>query len=211
MQFYVFLVESWVLCTPEQPKTASNLKVIQIALSYLHTWKVLEPSGSCLARRRRMASQIYGASQTVQAPLLTPYRTCARSTVMESTGTIHFLSIYFGSYPLTLTTFRFPFCAPPAPGAPAPTAAGPSVAFIPAFTVSIRTPVEIAGEYCETRLAKGGCGSGGTGSCRPEICLGWGAAGALALVVAGCFPLLDEVGTLICFSEDSETSLIVEL
>lgn len=73
--------------------------------------------------------------------------------------------------PLTLTTFLFPFCAPPgAPGGPgaAPILALASCAFIPALTVSISTPELMAGEYGETRLAKGGSGSGGMGKRLPE-------------------------------------------
>ena len=48
--------------------------------------------------------------------------------------------------PLTLTTFRLPFCIPGIPGALGVPPTGFSVAFMPAFTVSIRTPAEIAGE-----------------------------------------------------------------
>lgn len=54
----------------------------------------------------------------------------------------------YTNHPLTLTTFLFPFCAPAGiPGTPgtAP-AVGVSVAFIPALTVSMRTPVDMAGE-----------------------------------------------------------------
>lgn len=54
----------------------------------------------------------------------------------------------FVPYPLTLTTLRFPLAAPPgAPGAPgaAPMGLG-SDAFMPAFTVSMRTPDDIEGE-----------------------------------------------------------------
>ncbi|KAJ3495933.1 hypothetical protein NLJ89_g10553 [Agrocybe chaxingu] len=57
------------------------------------------------------------------------------------------------SYPLTRTTFLFPFAIPAGTFGAAP---GASVAFIPAFTVSTSTPVEIAGEYAETLLASGG-------------------------------------------------------
>jgi len=72
-----------------------------------------------------------------------------------------------------------------------------SVAFIPALTVSMRTPVERAGEYGDTREAKGGRGSGGTGSRRPLIFFLGGGAGAAAIgdldfVVAGALPLLDD-------------------
>lgn len=69
--------------------------------------------------------------------------------------------------------------------------AGFSAGFIPALTVSTRTPVEIVGEYGDTRLAKGGRGSGGMGSRRPPICLGCVAVGDFDLVAAGCFPLAD--------------------
>lgn len=98
-------------------------------------------------------------------------------------------------HPRTLTTFRFPFCIPPdAPGVgPAP-GIGLSVAFIPALTVSMSTPVEIAGEYCEIRLDRGGRGSGGTGTRRLPVCLGCGAAGDLDFVCAGCLPLLELIG-----------------
>jgi len=50
--------------------------------------------------------------------------------------------------PLILTTFLFPFAAPAGgtPGPPDPAAAEFSAAFIPALTVSIKTPVEMAGE-----------------------------------------------------------------
>ena len=53
---------------------------------------------------------------------------------------------YAHNQPLTLTTFRLPFCIPGIPGAPGGPPTGASVAFIPAFTVSMRTPAEIAGE-----------------------------------------------------------------
>jgi len=78
-------------------------------------------------------------------------------------------------YALTLTTFRLPFWEPAgAPnGVEPPGALGAlaSVAFIPAFTVSMSMPVESAGEYGDTREAKGGNGSGGTGNRLPPICL----------------------------------------
>jgi hypothetical protein len=48
----------------------------------------------------------------------------------------------------------------PGPAAPA---AAPSVAFIPALTVSIKTPLISAGEYGDMRSARGGCGAGGMG------------------------------------------------
>ena len=74
-------------------------------------------------------------------------------------------------HPLTLTTFLFPFPAAAVGGAPGPAPIAEfSVAFIPALTVSIKTPVEIAGEYVDTRLPKGGWGSGGTGNRRPPRC-----------------------------------------
>ncbi len=73
------------------------------------------------------------------------------------------------------------------PGA-APGGGVASCAFIPAFTVSIKTPVDIAGEYWETRLASGGWGSGGIGGRRPpRLVVGWG---DLDFVVAGCLPLV---------------------
>lgn len=73
-------------------------------------------------------------------------------------------------HPRTLTTFRFPFCtfAALAPGNnPA------SGLFIPALTASTRIPVEIAGEYADTRFVKGGRGSGGIGSRLPLFFFLW--------------------------------------
>lgn len=104
----------------------------------------------------------------------------------------------FHNHPLTRTTFLFPFCIPPpAPGAPgAAPAPAPSVAFIPAFTVSTSTPLLSAGEYGLTLLAKGGKGSGGIGNRRRPVCLPSsvvveGAVLCFALGVCGCLPLLD--------------------
>lgn len=54
---------------------------------------------------------------------------------------------------LTLTTFRFPFPPRLGPGPPAPP---PSVVLMPAFMVSIRIPVAMAGEYVDTRLFRAG-------------------------------------------------------
>ena len=72
------------------------------------------------------------------------------------------------------------------------------MAFIPALTVSISMPVEITGEYAETRFASGGCGSGGAGSLRPPACFVGGADAEAAGVVdlafaAGCLPFDDVV------------------
>ena len=75
-------------------------------------------------------------------------------------------------HPLTLITFLFPFPAAGgggAPPGPAPTAEF-SAAFIPAFTVSINTPDEIAGDNVDTRLLNGGLGIGGIGNRRPPRC-----------------------------------------
>lgn len=105
------------------------------------------------------------------------------------------------AHPLTLTTFLFPFCAPAIPGPPGPPT-GFSAAFMPAFTVSISTPVEIAGEYGDTRFARGGCGSGGIGRRRPPTCLDGRAAGDFDFVVAGCFPLLDNPTPAVAFVDD---------
>ena len=101
-------------------------------------------------------------------------------------------SLYMRDYPRTRITFRFPFCIPvPLPaGPPAPWF---SVVFIPAFTVSTKTPVLIAGEYGDTRLANGGSGSGGIGNWRPPDF--FGGSGSGDLVFAGCLPLLDELST----------------
>lgn len=68
---------------------------------------------------------------------------------------------------LTRTTFLFPLPAAPAPATPG---AAPS-AFIPAFTVSTRTPEGKAGEYMDMRLAGEGKGSGGLGRGR-LVCFG---------------------------------------
>ena len=89
-------------------------------------------------------------------------------------------------YPLTRTTFLFPFWAPLAAVAPPGTVPTLSCAFIPAFTVSINTPDGTAGEYAERRLANDGCGSGGTGKCRPRLCL----IEISVAFEAGCLPLL---------------------
>jgi len=40
---------------------------------------------------------------------------------------------------------------------------------MPAFIVSINTPETIAGEYGDSRLAKAGWGSGGTGNRQPGL------------------------------------------
>lgn len=99
---------------------------------------------------------------------------------------------------------------PGAPGAPGiPGVPGLlSVAFIPALTVSIRTPVERAGEYGDTREAKDGRGSGGTGSLRPpNFLLGWAAAiGDLDFVL----PLFDD-GTLAGVDEGDALTTEVEV
>jgi hypothetical protein len=65
---------------------------------------------------------------------------------------------------------------------------------MPAFTVSTNTPLASAGEYGDTRLARGGSGCGGAGS---RLAF-WGGKGALpvALNLTGCLPLLD-VGALV--------------
>jgi hypothetical protein len=65
-------------------------------------------------------------------------------------------------YPRTLTTFLFPLPLGIPPIAPCP-----SVAFMPARTVSISTPAGTAGEYAETRDLSAGWGSGGEGNGRP--------------------------------------------
>lgn len=110
-------------------------------------------------------------------------------------------------HPLTLTTFRLPFAAlagePGVPGA-APGNGLASWAFIPAFTVSIRTPVEIAGEYGDSRFASAGWGSGGMGNRLPPdfgVCV---VVGDFDLVVAGCLPLLDVEGLTTGFEAGSE-------
>jgi hypothetical protein len=93
---------------------------------------------------------------------------------------------------LTLTTFLFPFWAPPAAD-PAPgNIPALSCAFIPAFTVSINTPVGNAGEYGDTWFASGGCGSGGIGTRRP---LGLTAGADLTAFDEGDLPfVVDLVG-----------------
>lgn len=57
---------------------------------------------------------------------------------------------------------------------------------MPALIVSTSTPDGSAGEYTESRLARGGWGSGGTGSLRPVGLVGAGGGFALD---AGCLPL----------------------
>ena len=107
--------------------------------------------------------------------------------------------------PLTLTTFLFPFDAP-AGGVPGPPPMAEfSTAFMPALTVSIRTPVEMAGEYGGSRLPRDGWGSGGTGNRRPPRCWCWGAAGDLDFIAAGCLPLFDVVGLLLLGLADAES------
>lgn len=88
---------------------------------------------------------------------------------------------------LTLTTLRFPFC-PPLAADPAPPGTAPalSCALIPAFTVSISTPVATAGEYADTRVVSGGCGSGGTARRRPLRL--FAVTGDLLAFGAGCLP-----------------------
>lgn len=112
--------------------------------------------------------------------------------------------------PLTLTTFLLPFCIPGIPDAPGEPATGFSVAFIPAFTVSMRTPAEIAGEYGDTRLARGGCGSGGIGRRRPPVCLDGRAAGDFDFVVAGCLPLLDDATPEVIFDDGFDEGRVGE-
>lgn len=85
---------------------------------------------------------------------------------------IHYTNSLEIFHPRTLITFLFPFPAAGgggAPPGPAPTAAF-SAAFIPAFTVSINTPDEIAGDNVDTRLLNGGLGIGGIGNRRPPRC-----------------------------------------
>lgn len=65
---------------------------------------------------------------------------------------------------------------------------------MPALTVSTSTPVASAGEYGDTRFAKGGSGCGGAGR-RLAFC--GNKVGAFPpFFFAGCFPLLD-VGALV--------------
>ena len=52
----------------------------------------------------------------------------------------------------------------------------PSVAFMPARTVSISTPDGTAGEYDDTRDLSAGWGSGGDGTERPVESIGFGFA-----------------------------------
>jgi hypothetical protein len=63
---------------------------------------------------------------------------------------------------------------------------------MPAFTVSISIPAEMAGEYGDTLLARGGCGSGGMGRWRPPVCFDGRAAGDFDFVAAGCLPLFED-------------------
>ena len=60
---------------------------------------------------------------------------------------------------------------------------------MPALTVSTNTPVASAGEYGDTRLARGGSGCGGAGK-RLAFCGNKG--GPPLFGFAGCLPLLDD-------------------
>ncbi len=68
---------------------------------------------------------------------------------------------------------------------------------MPALTASIKTPVESAGEYGDTLVAKGSSGSGGIGRRRRRLgsvsfCGCSGTLGDLDLDSSGCLPFLDE-------------------
>jgi len=66
---------------------------------------------------------------------------------------------------------------------------------MPALTVSTSTPVASAGEYGDTRLARGGSGCGGAGR-RLAFCGNKGGTFPPLFDFAGCLPLLD-VGALV--------------
>lgn len=93
--------------------------------------------------------------------------------------------------------------APPGLPGPAPGPAGPpappaSVAFMPALTASTNTPLTSAGEYDDTRFARGGYGVGGTGRRRLPCIL---VLSADAGVVVLAFALADlKVGVGVIFA-----------
>lgn len=119
-----------------------------------------------------------------------------RSTIRIAIQQLQFSFLVF--HPLTLTTFLLPFCAPPGRlGVPGAAPGNPSCAFIPALTASIKTPVDSAGEYGDTLVAKGNSGSGGMGRRRRRLgsesfCGCSGTLGDLDLDNSGCLPFLDD-------------------